>query len=311
MSLGLKLYGDQDVVLNRLPVAVTLGNFDGVHFGHKKVIEELKALAGGVKTLVITFFPHPTQILCPTSPKPLLYGIDDRVRLLLEAGVDCVAVQEFSRDFSSLSADEFCSQYLRKNFNIQSILLGFNFLYGRDRLGNFEHLKKYSEAAGWICKLGNAHTVNEDLVSSSLIREFISKGNVAAAANALTRPYALKGTVIKGDQRGRLLGFPTANLRTDAEVLPSAGVYACRVILAKQKKNYFGVMNCGFRPTIANDLRWQIETHILDFNEDIYGEEIEFVLEKFLRGEKKFSGLEELKAQIAADVKSARCYFKI
>ena len=305
-----RLFGNVQLVQGKQPVAVTFGNFDGVHAGHRQLVQNLKSSAKGLGTVVVTFFPHPTRLFAPAASKPLLCSLAQRVELLLEAGADCVLVQEFDASFAALSADEFCSVYLAQVLDVRSVLLGYNLSYGKDRLGNWTHFENSAKHLGWSAHLAEPLLIEGSPVSSSRIRDSIAAGNVEAAEKLLGRPFSVKGTVVHGNHLGRTIGFPTANLETANEVIPACGVYACEVEIGNQGKARLpAVMNCGFRPTVGSDLKLQIEAHILNFSMDIYDCEVTFYLRKFLRSEMKFKGLDQLKEQISIDTEAARVFF--
>lgn len=304
-----QIYGDVNLIQQKEQIAITFGNFDGVHVGHIYLINELKRIANGKPVVVVTFEPHPANFFSGTK-KPLLNSLEDRIQLLLAAGVKSVVVQPFNQEFSELTADEFCF-WIKKQFNIFAIILGYDFCYGNKRLGNFEHMKSFAEKEGWQIRKTEAFKLYDNkVVSSSFVRQLISEGKAEEAECLLSRPYFLSGVVIQGDQRGRLLGFPTANIELeDILVLPKFGVYACYVEINSSNKLLPAVMNCGVRPTIASGLKLQIEAHILDFSQDIYNQAVKFYIKKFIRGEMKFAGIEQLKDQIQQDVMQVRNLF--
>jgi riboflavin kinase / FMN adenylyltransferase len=303
-------------------VCLTFGNFDGFHLGHQSLVSELKSMSDMPK-VVVTFSPHPSVVV-GAQPKPLLYSLNQRIRQLIAAGVDCVCVQEFGPQFAEMNATEFCQNYLKHMFSIESVLFGFNFKYGKNREGDWSHFRNFAAHEHWNFSraLPVLHQGLE--VSSTLIRQAIQQAKLSEAEAMLGRSYELFGTVVEGDKRGREIGFPTANLALGLEghvaptvfettasdlVLPYSGVYAVKVRVEDIPEALFGVMNCGFRPTIANGLRHQIEAHIFDFEKDIYGRKISFELKKFLRSEQKFLSLNELKIQIDKDCEMAKLYF--
>lgn len=305
-----KVFGKRECIDNKLPLAMTLGNFDGVHVGHRALLEEFREFAGPLPKCVLTFFPHPTRIFLPDAPKPLILSITNRVEHLLATGVDVVVVQDFSEDFAELSSDEFLKVYLRDHFNIDRLLIGYDFSYGKDRKGGISHLNSLAGELGWTVRHSPPFILEGAPVSSSRIRECLVKGQVEIAERLLGYPYAIEGKVVHGDKRGRTIGFPTANLEHHNEILPAFGVYAVDVLRHEKKTRHRAVMNCGYRPTLGQDLRLQVEAHLLDFDEDLYGEKLSFQLRRFLRKEKRFSGLGELKAQIEADVQEAKIAFE-
>ncbi len=304
-----KAFGRRDIVDNKTPMALTMGNFDGVHIGHQKMLDEFVDYAKPLPTCVLTFFPHPTRLFVPDAPKPMILSIQERVNHLLERGVDVVVVQNFTEDFAEFSADEYVNKYLVDNFNIEKIMIGYDFSYGKDRRGNWQHLQESAASHGWLVRQGGVFRMGEDIVSSSRIRELLVKGRVDEAERLLGYAYALTGEVVHGDKRGRVIGFPTANIDACNEIVPAYGVYACEVYRPSRQTLHRAVMNCGYRPTLGQDLRLQIEAHLLDFEDNLYGEKLSFRLKKWIRKERRFAGLGELKEQIAADVAAAREFF--
>ncbi len=302
-------FGNIEVIEQKKPIAITIGNFDGVHAGHCFLIGELKKASKDHPIVVVTFDPHPAAFFSIDNPKPLLNTLPDKISILLRSGVNTVIVQRFTKEFSLLTADEFCL-WLKQNFNIIAIMLGHDFCYGKQRKGNFEHMKAFAEKELWDIRQTPAFKLYEDkVVSSSFVRQVLIQGDAEEVEKLLSRPYFLPGIVVKGDQRGRLMGFPTANIELDdVLVVPKYGVYACYVEIDSNGVLLPAVMNCGVRPTIASGLKLQIEAHILDFTDDIYSRKVKFHLKKFIRGEMKFNGIEQLKEQIAKDVQEARSF---
>lgn len=306
------LYGHKNFIESKQPIAITFGNFDGAHLGHKYLIQHLRQMCPQHPCIVVTFDPHPATFFKPSEPIPLLTNLQDKIHFLIKYGADCVVVQKFTQEFASLDADAFCDHWLKTHFHIHAIMLGYDSRYGKNRLGNFDHLKSYEKKYGWhVQNLSALESANHDVISSSAIRQFLQDGNVEKAEVCLGRPYSLSGKVVLGDQMGRKIGFPTANLNLDCNfVIPKHGVYTCYVEIKGTKKQMLpSVMNCGVRPTVSGN-KLQIEAHILDFCDDIYGKEVSFHIKKYLRPEMKFSGLEELKKQIQLDVDSGRNFFK-
>lgn len=307
------VYGRQDVIRDRVPVGLTIGNFDGIHLGHQFVIETLRQFASGLPLAALTFDPHPSSILSPAQAKLVIEPVSERVRLMLSMGLDAVVVQKFTHDFSRLTADQFVYDYLAAEFSIAKAVIGFDFCYGSERSGNWQHFQTAASVAGFSARRAEPCLIEGQPVSSSRIRAAVHSGDFELAAKLLGRPYTLHGIVVKGDQRGRLMGFPTANLGIDHEnpLLPAHGVYAVEVIFEGESNPRFGVMNCGVRPTISSGLRLQVETHIFDFSGDLYGRKISFIPRSFIRTEKKFSSLEQLKEQIQSDSGAAMKFFGV
>ncbi|MEY2988212.1 MAG: hypothetical protein RJB13_1733 [Pseudomonadota bacterium] len=310
---GLRIFGDIDSVQQRRNVALTIGNFDGVHLGHLHVIETLRSQSGGLPLVVLTFDPHPSVLLSSKQAKQPLQSLNSRVEMLLQNGIDAVVVQDFSEEFSRLSADQFICDYLLPKFSIKCAVLGFDFCYGARRSGDWSHFETHAHRYGFQALRATPFLIDGQPVSSSRIRTAILEHDFENVERLLGRPFTLEGVVVKGDQRGRLIGFPTANLGLDpgvGTVLPF-GVYAVEVFLPGENLPRIGVMNCGVRPTFAEGLKLQIETHIIGFSGDIYGCSVSFSVKKFIRPEMKFAGIDDLKSRIAIDVQLARSFFGV
>jgi len=285
---------------------VTLGTFDGVHRGHRQLIETANraAKAQGLLSVAYTFDPHPAIVLAPSKAPKLLLDIDDRVRYLSELGIDVVIVEPFTADFAAVKANDWLQNYLIACLQPQHLVVGFNFSYGYQREGTPQTLVEAGQAGTFGVEVVSAFEAEGEIVSSTRIRRLISQGEVALAAKLLERDFFVEGIVIQGDQRGRTLGFPTANFREPPTVTPSFGVYAVQVSLDRGRR-YDGVMNYGSRPTVQGTENL-FEAHIFDFDEDIYGQKIRVELKKKIRDEKKFESLDALVEQIGQDVLAAR-----
>ncbi|MES2615194.1 MAG: bifunctional riboflavin kinase/FAD synthetase [Bdellovibrionota bacterium] len=316
-NLPFEVYGNKDLIQDKKPVCITFGNFDGVHLGHKHLIESMKSMVQNSPIVIVTFDPHSSDYFSPHNQKSLLTNLSNKISLLLSYGASAVVVQKFDEKFASLTADDFCEHWLNTNFNINYVILGHDFCYGKNRQGDFSHMESYGEKQGWIVSQISAledSITKKEPVSSSIIRNEISLGNMENVENLLGRPYTLSGIVVHGDHKGRGIGFPTANLKLDCNyVIPKHGVYACFIEIdyedTRGTKLFPAVMNCGVRPSMSDGLKLQIEAHILNFDEDIYEKKIKFYPKKYIRGEQKFSDLEQLKKQICEDIISANLYF--
>jgi riboflavin kinase/FMN adenylyltransferase len=297
--------GDDERVAR--PTAVVIGNFDGVHHGHQSVLLEAvaEARARGLEPSVLTFFPHPAGVLGRAAPA-LLTTLGRRAELMGELGVTRVFVKTFDRAFASWSPARFAEDLLRDRLGAGLVIVGDNFRFGFGRAGDLSTLRALGEANGFEA---HAHAMASDgrgVFSSTRARTAILDGDLAEAAAVLGRPHGLAGTVVHGEAKGRLLGFPTANLDGVEELLPPNGVYVVRVTRASGVV-LGGVMNIGVRPTVAGDgARRTVEAHCLDFDGDLYGERLRVDVVDRLREEKRFGGLAELKAQIALDAAAAR-----
>ncbi|MGI8649095.1 MAG: bifunctional riboflavin kinase/FAD synthetase [Rubrobacter sp.] len=286
--------------------AVALGNFDGVHLGHRIVLEKTidEGKRRDLEVIAATFDPHPREVLKPESAPRLLTDIATRRRLLIEAGMDDVAVVAFDRDLSTESPEEFVSSILIESLRARIVVVGKNFRFGYRASGDIVDLQRIMASFGGEAFGVGVRLESEEDISSTRIRELLTHGDVAGAARLLGRPHEVRGTVIPGDRRGRTIGFPTANVLPPQDILvPARGVYACRVRLGEA--TYPACVNVGLAPTFG-ERESRVEAHLLDFEEDIYGEVLNVGFVERLRGEQKFSGVEELVAQIRRDVQRSR-----
>jgi len=288
------------------PVFLAIGVFDGVHLGHRAVI--LRALEGAKKAggnaVVVTFDPHPVRILRPDVAPRLLTSTQHKIRLIHDLGISHLLVIPFNAAFAATPPEEFILNLHRACKPLREICVGHQWSFGHDRAGNLEMLKIWGDKLGFDEVGVRAVEIGGTVVSSTLIRSLVEKGDLREAARFLGREFTVFGTVIEGSRLGHELGFPTANLGTHNEQFPPDGVYAVEAMHGE--RNYQGV-----RPTIRNQSGERLlELHLFDFNRDIYGEDVEVVFRKFLRPERKFPNLEELKAQIARDAADAREFFQ-
>ena len=287
------------------PTAIALGNFDGVHRGHQHVIRTLvEAAPANCYRSVITFSPHP-QAFFTGEERLLLTPAAEKRTLLSQYGIEQVIVLPFTQELAQLSPLEFIEQILVQQLQATVLSVGFNFGFGRGRSGTAEDLRTLCAAFGIPVHIVPPHCHGSDRVSSSAIRAALATGDVDLARALLGRPYALTGTVVSGQQLGRQLGFPTANLALPADkLLPRHGVYACRVTAAALSSPQLGVVNIGVRPTVAGR-RVTTEVHLLDWHGNLYNQELTLHLEAFIRPEMQFSALADLQAQIASDCRTA------
>ncbi|ASS75598.1 riboflavin biosynthesis protein RibF [Tumebacillus algifaecis] len=288
------------------PTVMALGNFDGLHIGHQQLIARARALAEttGVPVSVLTFSPHPRQVLGKGGYTHLLTPSDEKMRVMQELGVDIVYVVHFSLDFAALSAEDFVFRFLGALLP-QTVVVGFDYAFGRGGKSDTSQLKLLAEQIGIDVEIVGAVSAYGDKISSTLIREKLSYGDVRLVQELLGRPYSISGTVMHGEKRGRLLGFPTANVEpNDPYTLPKNGVYLVRVLV--QQTWNAAVLNIGTKPTFHDDHRRTLEAHLLDFEGDLYGQTLRIQLLDFLRDEKKFFSVDELIGQIHADVLEAK-----
>ena len=288
--------------------AVAIGNFDGVHLGHREVLARLGAHAArlGAPSVVYTFDPAPTAVVAPSRHQPRILTLPDRIRYLGAAGVDVVVVEPFTRAYAGHPARWFAEEVLGRRLGARVVVVGYDFRFGMDRRGDAQFLRATVPAME-VDEVG-AVALGGEAASSSRIRKLVAAGDVVGAATLLGRPHRLRGTVVEGDQRGRTIGFPTANLDNEVELLPGDGVYA---VLASVDGGppAPGVMNIGMRPTFAGAVR-RIEVHLLDGAGDLYGHELAVDLVARLRGEVRFDGVEALVDQIRRDITAARAVLR-
>ncbi len=295
--------------LQPLPSAVvTSGTFDGVHRGHQTILARLTEVArsSGGESVLITYWPHPRTVLSNDSMDlKLLTTLDEKIDLLEQAGVDHLVVIPFTRAFSELSSAEYIQQVLIDKIGTRKLVIGYDHRFGRDREGGFDYIQAHQYEYGFEVEEIPRQDIEAVGVSSSRIRAALEAGHIDIANRLLGRPYSLSGTVVKGRQLGRTIGFPTANLQVDdpVKLIPANGVYAVDVLYAGQK--FSGMLNIGFRPTVAGTHQ-TIETYIFDFDKDIYGEHLTLQFRAFLRPEQKFDGLSALVSQLKQDEAAAR-----
>jgi riboflavin kinase/FMN adenylyltransferase len=286
---------------------VTIGNFDGVHLGHHMLFADVvsRAFQKQGTSVVVTFDPHPLQVIRPEIGIKLISTYEQKVELISLAGIDVLVVIPFTRDFAGTSAETFVDEVLIKTIGVKELVVGYDYAFGKGRQGNIEYLKEQGQKKGFPVTVVEPYYVDDMLVSSSKIRELVSEGRMMDVKKLLGRSYQIRGMVQEGKKRGGpVVGFKTANLHLSEEDLcPKHGVYVTQVVY--DGKCYGGVLNIGFNPTFGEN-RLSVETHIFDFNQDIYGKEIKINLLKYLRGEKKFSGPEELAVQIQKDISLAK-----
>lgn len=304
------------------PVAITIGNFDGIHLGHQRLMHELSNLAQSLhcKAAVLTFSPHTLMVVRPNMHIYYLTTLDEKLALIKQyGGINDYIVVNFTPEVAAMSATEFLDT-LRQHFTLKGLLVGENFSLGHHRKGDVPFLENYGREHNIVVRAIPLTEHGEIRISSTRVRSLVSEGNVEEAARLLGHPLTFRGTVVHGDERGRLLGFPTANLRPDPHrLLPANGVYAVRVYLTEgtmresgEKSDtsstpivYNGVVNVGVRPTFQGTERL-VEVHLLDTTLDLYGKELVVDFIAHLRSEQRFPNIEALKTQIATDVQQAR-----
>ncbi len=293
-------------------VVMTLGTFDGVHRGHQKLIEQVvsRAKKKGAPSLVLSYACHPSRVLAKSSKKwvPLLTTLSQKISLLEQMGVDYLLFLPFNRRFAEISPRKFIEEVVCGSVGLSEFWIGKDTTFGKGGMGNASFLKALSAEIGFKLFVVRNVTVQGAVVHSTEIRQLIQKGDLKKANSFLGRPYSIKAKVVRGDQIGQKIGFPTANLQTENECLPARGVYA---VTAKWKqKEFIGALNLGFRPTLNPEKKEErMEAHLLGLKQNIYGEKVEVAFFHKLRNEKKFSGLAPLKRQIQRDLEEAQKFF--
>ncbi len=301
--------------LNHLPAfkksVITIGTFDGVHIGHQKLIQRIEQISRKTQSenIIITFHPHPRIVINPQDTSlRLLNTIEEKISLLEKYGVNNLVIVPFSRDFSEQDAETYISDFLVRNFSPGYIVIGYDHKFGKNRSGDYLLLEKLKECYGYELEEIDKQTIDDIGISSTKIRKALEQADLQLANELLGHYYTLTGTVIKGWQNGRKLGFPTANIQLTDEykLVPACGIYA--VLVHHAGIVHKGMLSIGFNPTFGGKVK-TIEVNILDFNSDIYGEVLTLELVKFLREEKKFDSVEELIAAIQQDEVNTRELF--
>ena len=288
---------------------VILGNFDGIHKGHQKLFEVAKheAQKRGLETVVFSFYPHPTWVI-GNHPKALIMSRRDKRRMTELLGMDVLLEYPFTKTFASISPDEFFTEILVKQLKVSVLVVGSNYYFGKDKAGNPSYLKELGKRYNVEVYVVDAVKRENQMISSSQIRNLIIDGEIEVANDMLGHPYMIVGRVVQGKKLGRTIGFPTINLIADsARIYPPNGVYATKVKV--DSKTYLGMTNIGYNPTVSGE-RKMIETHLFECNEVLYGVEVEVDFYHFIRPERKFESVEALKKQIAHDKNQVLDFFK-
>ena len=292
---------------------VTIGTFDGVHLGHQEILKTLIAEAEKCEgeSVLLTFYPHPRMVLFPEQTDlQLLQTQAEKLEKLASIGLQNVVIYPFSKEFADLSAERFVEEILIKGLQAKMVIIGYDHQFGHNREGNLAFLKQYAEKGFFDLREIPAEQIDEANISSSKIRKAILGGEISTANSFLGSPFELSGTIVKGLQNGRNIGFPTANIRIDDQqkIIPATGVYAVEMDVAGTSCR--GMMNVGWRPTIEEEkLERKIEVHLFDFQKEIYDEVCQIRVLQFVRAEHKFPNLEALKVQIQRDEETVRTYF--
>lgn len=308
----MKIYHGVDDFTRLDYAVVTSGTFDGVHVGHQIILSRVKELAAkhNGETVVLTFWPHPRLVLHPEdNTLKLLNTFEEKAALLKEHGIHHLVRIPFTREFSQLTSDEFISRILVNTIGTRKLVIGYDHHFGKNREGSFEQLKQNSPRYGFDVEEIPRQDIDNIAVSSTQIRKAIEDGEVSAATTLLGKPYSVSGRVVPGDKLGRILGFPTANIEVDSryKLIPSDGIYV--VSVKHENQSFRGMLYIGNRPTV-NGTKKNIEVNIFDFSKDIYGETLAISFHALLRGDSRFSDLEELRKQLFLDKENALEYFR-
>jgi len=302
-------HGTDNAGIHR-PTVLTLGVFDGLHLGHQLIMETVaeRAREVGAVPTVITFDPHPRAVLHPESAPPLLQTFDQKIEAFGVLGIEQTIVVRFTQEFASICAADFLRDVVMERLQAKEVYLGKGFAFGHNREGNIELLKKLGSELGFVAGEVPEVCLRGRRVSSSKIRKLLASGNVNLARRMLGRPYGVEGRVERGDERGHKLGFPTANLHPQNRVIPKNGVYVTGTLIEGQWRR--SVTNIGLRPTFGQATEPSVETYVMNWDGDLYGDVIRVRFLYRLRDERKFSGIDELKGQIQRDVERANNYFE-
>lgn len=304
----MEVYRGIEAFQKRERAVVTTGTFDGVHIGHRIILDRLKQLANKVngESVLLTFYPHPRMVLQPESDLALINTIEEKTQLLENAGIEHLIIQPFTKEFSRTTSLEFVRDILVNQIGTHRLVIGYDHHFGRNREGSFEHLQEFGPLYGFEVEEIPPQDIDNVNVSSTKIRTALSSGDLATANNYLGYTFFLRGKVIKGLQLGRKLGYPTANIDigNPFKIIPANGIYAVEV--KALGKEFQGMMNIGTRPTVeAGEGKLTLEVHLFDFDDNLYGQEIEIAFISKIREEKKFDNLEDLKIEMDKD--KVRC----
>jgi riboflavin kinase/FMN adenylyltransferase len=299
----MQIFNDIDSIKKDNNTVLTLGTFDGVHIGHKKIVENLikKASDSNARSLLITFYPHPKSVLSQINAVRILSTFREKAAIIENLGVENLLVIEFTKEFSKVSAEQFVKEFIIDKTGVKEVVIGYDHHFGKGRSGNIETLKRMGSELGFGVTVVDEVKFEGEIVSSTKVRKALNEGNIGLVSGMLNRYYSFSGTVVHGDKRGYLLGFPTANIELDDndKMLPAIGIYAVEFIVGSNK--HFGLLSIGKRPTFYDDGNLVSEVYIYDFNEDIYGKYVTVNIVERIRGEEKFSSAEELVTQMKKD----------
>jgi riboflavin kinase/FMN adenylyltransferase len=305
----MKIFHGTDNARISRPTVLTLGVFDGLHLGHQRIMQTVVERARAVDAVptAITFDPHPRAVLFPENTPPLLQTLDQRLAAFEVLGIEQAIVVRFNKDFAAQDAEVFLRKIVHDRLHAKEVYLGKGFAFGKNRGGNIELLRRMSRELGFFADEVEEVCLRNQRISSSRIRQLLADGKTNLARRMLGRPYGVEGVIIRGDQRGRTIGFPTANLKPKNRVIPKYGVYATATLIDNVWRK--SITNIGVRPTFENETEPSIETYIFNYTGDLYGDVLRVRFLHRIRDERKFGGIEELKAQIERDTRRALSYF--
>lgn len=309
----MQIFEDINKIQKNINTVLTLGTFDGIHLGHQEIIKELinRSVKNDFRNVVITFYPHPRTVVTNSFDIKLLTTKDEKQKIFENLGVQNLLTINFTKEFASLSPEEFINQYLIDSVGVSEIILGHDHHFGKGRGGNAQLLMQISKERGFSVKIIEPFYVDNEIVSSTKIRNALLTGDVKKANKMLGRNYSFTGTVVSGDKRGRELGYPTANINLSSpdKLLPAIGVYAVYVFVGGEKHK--GLLSIGNRPTFYNDGEVVTEVYLYEFNREIYGETLTVELLERLRGEEKFNSADDLVEQMNKDKNDGQKIFNI
>lgn len=288
---------------------LTIGTYDGVHFGHQQIIRRINEIAANIdgESVMLTFDPHPRLVLNPNDDRlKLISTIDEKEELLEKFGLNHLVIAEFSKEFASMEAEEYVEKILVHNFHPKQIVIGYDHRFGKGRRGDIELLRKLADKYNYQVEEIPAQTLDEISVSSTKVRDALLKGEIQHANQFLAHPFTIKGKVVHGDKIGRILGFPTANINVSNphKLIPASGVYAVKIKIDNQF--YKGALSIGYRETVFDNSKLTIEVFILDFDGDLYDKNLDMIFVEFIRSQIKYENWDLLKAQIEKDVEKVR-----
>jgi riboflavin kinase/FMN adenylyltransferase len=299
----MQVYNDLNSIEKDENTVLTIGTFDGIHLGHREIIEKVKKEASfyGGRSFLVTFNPHPRKVVSKSGKVNILSTLKEKKEILSSSGLENLFIINFTKEFSQISAEQFVTEYLIKSIGLKEIIIGYDHHFGKGRGGSIETLMEMGEQNNFIVDRINEVNINGDKISSTAIRNALADGNVKHANKLLGRYYSFSGEVVHGDKRGRTLGFPTANIKLDDEdkLLPALGIYVVEFFVKGNK--HYGLLSIGRRPTFYNEGNIVPEVYIYSFDEDIYDEFVTVNVMQRLRGEEKFSSVENLVEQMNKD----------